>query len=389
MKVSIIGAGFSGLTLAYYLANKSIEVEVLEAGAGPGGLIGTKHTKYGMVETAATSILLTPALEEMLAQINLTPLMANAKSKKKFILKNSKPRRLPLSFVGILSLIKGILKLVFKKHLYKPNPQETLLHWGSRVFSKEVTEALISPAMQGIYADSANNLSASLVLKKLFKKDVRNKSKGAINFNNGMGELIAKLETYLKDVGVSFKYGKKIDLNSLPANDIVLATSMVEAKKIINSIPALPNKDMTTATLFFKEASPIEGFGVLFPRSEGLNSHGVLLNSCMFEKRTPTGHSETWILSNQKKLSDQDILEKIKKDRKIVFNNSSTPVNYQITSWDDAFPIYGIELEQALQQKFKLPENIHLTGNYLGNLGLSGILNQNIDLAEKITKGYQ
>lgn len=389
MKISIIGAGFSGLTLAYFLNKKGLDVEVLEAKSRPGGLIHTHHTLHGMVETAATSILLTPKLEELLSEINLEPLLANKESKKRYILKNNTPSRLPLSFTGILSLFRGVFRLVFSKKKWTPKSGEMLSDWGDRTFSQEVRKALISPAMQGIYAASAEQLSASLVLRKLFHKKSGSRSKGAINFNGGMGEFIEKMESHLKKSGVEFKYNQVINTENFPENPAVLATSMKHAHQLFKSIPILPLRNMTTATLFFKSPSPIEGFGVLFPKEEKLNAHGVLLNNCMFKKRTPTGHSETWIMSEVQDHSDDEILRKIKNDRIQIFKSEETPVSYQVTSWPEAFPIYSPELEQSLKEDIDLPKNVFLTGNYLGNLGLSGILEQNFELSQKLSSDLQ
>lgn len=387
MKFSIIGAGFSGLTLAYYLNKEGHEVELLESNSRPGGLIQTHHTEDGMVETAATSILLTSRLEEILKDINLEPLLANKESKKRYILKNHTPSRMPLSFFGILALARGIFRIMFFKKNWAPKQQEMLSDWGDRTFSPEVRQALISPAIQGIYAAPAEYLSASLILKKIFNKKPgtkKSKSKGPINFNNGMGEFIGKLEAHLKAKGVLFKYDQEIDEENLPKNPTILATSMKQANKLIHSIPVLPSKNMTTATLFFKEKSPIEGFGILFPKEEKLNAHGVLLNNCMFSNRTKSGHSETWIMSEVQNLDDKEILNLIKNDRIQIFKNEDTPSSYQVTSWPEAFPIYSPELESTLKEEIKLPQNVFLTGNYLGNLGLSGILEQNFELSKNI-----
>src|SRR3989344_9667678 len=47
MKIGIIGAGFSGLASAYYLAKKSHEVTVFEKDPQPGGLaVGFKNPKW-------------------------------------------------------------------------------------------------------------------------------------------------------------------------------------------------------------------------------------------------------------------------------------------------------------------------------------------------------
>ncbi len=388
MKVTIIGAGFSGLTLAHYLINEGFGVEILEANSHSGGLISTIKTEHGLVETAATSILLTPHLKDILAQINLTPIFANKESKKRFISKNLRPSRLPLSLKGCFELLRGFLRITFSKEKWKAKDLETLSDWGDRTFGNEVRKALISPAMQGIYAVSSEKLSASLVLKKIFSKERRIKSDGAINFKEGMGEFINTLETSLKKRGVTFKFDQKLTKDDIPNSPTVLATSMSAAQSLVDEIPDLPKKNMTSITLFFDSPPPIEGFGILFPKEEGMNSHGVLLNDCMFEGRSYSGHSETWILSEVLNLSEEGLLGQIRSDRKKIFHSEEVPVFHRTSTWKEAFPIYGTQLEEYLKNKVNTPKNLFLTGNYLGNLGLSGILEQNLELSKQLKKEF-
>ena len=51
--VSVIGAGLSGLSTAWYLAEAGARVRVIEASRRPGGLIQTSRVPDGLVEEAA------------------------------------------------------------------------------------------------------------------------------------------------------------------------------------------------------------------------------------------------------------------------------------------------------------------------------------------------
>ena len=389
MKVSIIGAGFSGLTLAYFLNKKGMEVELLESSSRAGGLLHTKQLKHGLVESAATSVLLTPELSSLLEDLNLNPVFSNKESKKKFFSKNHTPRRLPLSFLGILVLLRGLIRILLNKQKWKPQRNQSLSDWADILFNTEVRKAVISPALQGIYADSSENLSASLILGKFFSPKKRAKSQGAINFSGGMSEFIQAIESHLKNNGVTFKYNCSVTAQTLPGNPVVIATSMKQAKEFIGNIPDLPFKDMTSVTLFFRAKPPVEGFGILFPKEENLNSLGVLLNDCMFEGRTTSGHSETWIMNAVGHETDKTIISLIKNDRLQLFKSEEKPTDYSVNTSNAAFPVYGKELESYLEKPMKLPKYTYVTGNYLGNMGLSGILQQNRELSNKITGELQ
>jgi oxygen-dependent protoporphyrinogen oxidase len=384
MKISIIGAGFSGLSLAYFLLKKGFEVEIHEASSAPGGMIQTIQTDRGLVETAATSILLTSDLEEIVKDIKINYITPKKKSRKKYISINHSPKRMPLRFIDLFSLLKGIFNILFNKIKSSPRKGESLADWADRVFNKSIRKKLVSPAMLGIYADSSENLSATLVLKKVFSAKKKNKSKGPVNFDGGMASFIKALEKYLLKKGATIHYNSKVSLINKPKNPYVIATSFKQATDLNLELPKLPLKSMSTATLFFDGSPPLEGFGTLFPIEEGLNSQGVLFNTSMFEKRTNTGYSETWILSEKTKFSDEQLLELILKDRSQVFKSTERPKDFILHHWQDAFPLYGLELESLLSTERQLPKSVYLTGNYLGSLGLSGIIEQNNRLSQEM-----
>src|SRR4051812_5904277 len=72
MKVSIVGAGFSGLTLAYFLVKRGVHVEVFEKENRVGGLLHTHRSEVGLIETAANGVWNTALCEQMFDDIGLT-----------------------------------------------------------------------------------------------------------------------------------------------------------------------------------------------------------------------------------------------------------------------------------------------------------------------------
>ncbi len=57
MRVCVIGGGISGLTAAYRLMQRGVEVELLEGSSRVGGLLGTEYVDDTVVETGPDSIL--------------------------------------------------------------------------------------------------------------------------------------------------------------------------------------------------------------------------------------------------------------------------------------------------------------------------------------------
>ncbi|MES2965390.1 MAG: hypothetical protein V4760_16025 [Bdellovibrionota bacterium] len=137
-----------------------------------------------------------------------------------------------------------------------------------------------------------------------------------------------------------------------------------------------------SAALFFLRTDPSTiGFGCLFPPIENRIPLGVLKNDFIFEGRTRGElHSETWILGGAnaepafRDWSDQKIVSAIVAERTRVFDSSDEPAEVMITRWPHAIPHYTIELEMTLPLLQSVERNVWLVGNYLGQIGLSKIL---------------
>jgi hypothetical protein len=139
---------------------------------------------------------------------------------------------------------------------------------------------------------------------------------------------------------------------------------------------------LVRVTLNFRgQVDQIDGFGVLFPNKENFFSLGVLANSKIFENRGE--YNESWILGdsvlpNLMSLSDTQIVEKIKQDRWRVFRSAVDVNDVVIHRWANVVPSYDDVLRRFLDENKELTS--HLSGNYLGVLGLTGILERNSQL---------
>ncbi len=399
MKITIVGAGFSGLTLAYFLSRKGAQVEILEQHVHAGGLIHTHETPTGLVETAANGLYNSVLVEEVFADLGVRFAGRKPARNKRYIFRR-KPRRWPLSILETLRLM-----LSFAWHFllgnHRPKEDETVAAWATRVGSEKFSDYLLSPALQGIYAGDTERMSARAVLGRFFAKKelhARPKLNGTVAPENGMGELIRALEARLKKQGVKIKYSTSLPSNFSTGGPLVLATSAWDAAEILRTHNWAPNiagdlakvepLPLVSATLFFLDDPLLmRGFGCLFPEDEEFNSLGVLFNSDIFEKRA-SGRAETWILGGA--LSphiaaqpQEEILWKIAADRKRLFGSETAPHRTVVQVWPKALPHYTVEWHRIIN-RLRLPEGLYLTGNYLGHLGLARILQYNKDLADKI-----
>jgi len=414
--IRIVGGGFSGLTCAYFLLKAGFQVEVLEKTSRVGGLLQTLRTPYGLVETAANAFISSPQLEDLCREIGLElrPPMPTARAR--FIFRG-RPTRFPVRLFEIFSLLKFLIQMSISKNSLRPQQQESLRQWGSRVLSKSLSFYTIETAFQGIYAGNPQRMSASLMLTGLFKKSQRNSSqkkfKGSVSPGNGMGEFCEKLFDYLQKEGVRFHFNQNINQNILSAKlteALIVALPAYEAAKIFElNEPQLASRlsqveylPVITATIFFDKANhSLQGFGCLFPPVEKNLALGVLFNHCIFEDRVKNSVSETWILggarvTNKKEflaLSDHEILEVALRQRQPLdarFRDlnlqqmMSQVLDTRVTRWERALPHYTTELEVLIRDLHSENKNVFLHGNYLGEIGLSKLIERSALIAEQI-----
>ena len=373
--VHIVGGGFSGLMAAYFCTKKKIPVKISEGHAW-GGLISTKSTPWGLVESAANSFLLTEQLRLVAQDIGVELLFPKKEARKRWVF-NEKPQRWP---VPALETLTGVSKFIFLRaqgsHL--PRPQEILSDWGNRVLGKKFQDRLLLPGVQGIYGVDSRALSASLILNPLLKKE-RPRHKGSVAPQKGMQEWIEALLIWLKKNGAELR---EESLNSLPDSPgIVLAGSAAAKSNLLkkdfseasaqwDQIKFCP---LISVTVFFStQKTDLEGFGVLFHPDKKGPSSGVLFNDQIFEHRSSV-KSETWFFPGPKNalLSDAEILAALLQQRSALMPSANPILHSEIKRWEKALPIYSIELEKILAAGLQLPANIHLLGNEMGGIGLS------------------
>lgn len=393
--ISIIGSGFSGLTLAYFLTKKGFPVKVIHEGP-IGGMLQTEVRPEMQIEGAANSLLMSESLGLLAQDVGCPLLYPQKTARAKFIFRNGL-KRWPLSLASTLKLILFFVpRFIFLKSKMIPVKFETVEVWAKRAFNQEILQYLISPFLQGIYAGDVRKLSASLVFpQNSDPAEASKKSKRQIVAPPlGLQQLMTCTTEYLKKSGVSFVQSKVQDLNEIQSPKVV-AVSFRDLGRLDSklSLKRMSQLEIVRVTIGFKKPKhKIFGFGVLFPETEKMNSLGVLANSQIFENRGDF-YNESWILGGAlhpeiNKSSDAEILEKIRQDRLKLFGEVELWDLESVIRWPQAYVHYDLELEKWLESEPFKEKDYFVTGNYLGGLGLSKILKQNEILAKRIVEKY-
>lgn len=426
MKVTVIGAGFSGLVAAWSLSRKGYRVTVIEKGSAPGGLIGTLDLDGYRVETAANGLLSSKLVEELFEDCGVPIISTQTDAKRRFLWVNGKVTRWPLGLFSSIRVAIGLIAIsVFK--MFQPLSSESLLSWGRRALGRPFADNVLATGVWGIFASPAETLSAKLITGKFFssyakntKKNVRvpGRFRGTVSAAAGMGQLISGIHKTLEARGVVFKFGEdgESSIRSALTNSsleqppwIVVATSARQAATLLGQFPdfsrlvghlqTIPMLSLISIGIHFSKPANRLGFGTLFSQDEKLNGAndgvlGVLQNSVIFSGRCTEGtSSETWILGGRfygekfLVLSEDQLLQLVLKKRREVLNESEPEIlNFNVTKWPLAIPEFGQNLE-AVQSDLNKPLGpVVLFGNYLEEIGLRSILEQAEMLPLKLTK---
>lgn len=391
--VTVVGAGFSGLTLAYELARRGVPVRLIERAPSVGGLISTRETPFGPAEMAAPSFNRTTRVDRFLTDLGLQAIEPSRESRKRFFFDGSL-KKWPLGFSATTRLVSGYLWNRMSGQVH-PRPGETLADWASRVLGEQASRKLVSTAFQGIYACPATELSAELIVGPMFAPR-REPFRGVLGIEGGMGKLAAALvektlmlggyiERDVGDFSLQRSSGTTVFCTPPPETAELLRASHPALAERIAQIRMLP---LMSVTAFYDEINPVKGFGCLVAPDSGLRTMGVLLNHRIFPDR-PGLPSETWIMGGTRfpeilSASDDDVAAVISQEREKIFGLTNQARHFEITRWERALPAYDVHLREILKG-ISAPRGVHFHGNWTGAIGLSKILRSSQELAGRIS----
>lgn len=178
--VTVVGAGLTGLTTAYWLSRKGISVRVVETKDRIGGQIQTQHKDPYIYETGPTTgSVSTPEVAELMADLAETSggrcLLETApdSSKRRLIWKGDHFHELPS---GLLSAITTPLfhfsdKLRILGEPWRKrgdNPDESIASLATRRLGRSFVDYAVDPFISGVYAGNPDQLVTRYALPKLY-----------------------------------------------------------------------------------------------------------------------------------------------------------------------------------------------------------------------------
>ncbi len=398
-KVTVVGAGLTGLTTALTLFHQDVDVVLLEADDHVGGKILTSHVRGTSIDAAADAFLVREShMTDLCEQLNLTQdLVAPATGAAKIWFRGALrplPKRqylgVPLDLddlkaSGLLSpegLERAAQDLTAPADA--PSADESAGSLIRRRLGDEVMDRLVGPLLGGINAGDADRLSLqggvpqlaaaathdpSLIrsIGKHLKAAGRDPSDPIfMGHPNGTGQIVDALETRLKGrirlgcpVERIEQHGNRWRLHAdgeFDADAVVLTTPSFASAKLLGTqaprtaamLEQLEYASVVMVTFAFasNQIDRFEGSGFLVARTEGL-----LMSACSWASskwahlgegpteflRVSAGHAgDTRALT----MSDADLEEKLLEELAWVAGVSAKPTEVRVTRWPNSFPQY-------------------------------------------------
>lgn len=403
----VIGGGFAGMLAAYRLDQAGYRVTLYEASDRLGGVIATKKTPYGIAESAAHSLLASPAVVRLFTEIGvpLVPVRNHAR----FIWRWGKARRFPLS---IGEAICAFVRAYFVLADARPDRPPTLADWGRRHLGEAAVRYLLTPFVRGIYGASparldlaaafpalvvppGNSLLSWLLRKRFRQKGPRKPRAKMVAPRDGMESVVRALEAKLvARLGDRLRRNHPITQLDPQLPNVVLAVpAPVAARLLTTASPEAAQKlasatytALVSVTAFVRRAEmkrPLEGVGVLFPEDAGMESLGVLFNSSAFEKRVldeDTMQSFTLIFAATGRAApeagDESLQQAVLHDLERLAGVREL-AHLAIHRWREAIPLYDERLPQAwvaLKSGWCQAPGRVVFGNHAGQVSLRGMI---------------
>ena len=181
--VVIIGGGISGVSTAYYLANRGVRSTLIESRPYLGGVIQTEHVDGCTIEAGPDSFISAkPAALELIRELGLASevIGSNDYSRKTFVWKRGRlvplpeglmmmvpTRILPLVTTNLLSWGTKVRMGLELLHAPKPHESdESVAEFIEEHYGEEAVDYLAEPLLSGIYGGNPHELSVTAVLPR-------------------------------------------------------------------------------------------------------------------------------------------------------------------------------------------------------------------------------
>ena len=404
-KIVVLGAGISGLTIAYLLNKDGYDVTVLEKNEGPGGSIETKVENGFLFDRGPNSGLEThPLIGQLVEELGLQDelIYASKEAVRRYILRDNKLHPLPLNPVSLLKtdLFSGKAKLRLLGEPFigrsKDGYFQSISQFVERRLGREFLDYAINPFVAGVYAGNPDELSVKSAFPKLYEleekygglivgtiKSIRERKRRAekskqsakmFSFKSGMNIFPKTISASLKEKaffetevtsvenmggGYRVKFIQNEKRNSIDCDILISAIPAYAAANLVKDLDTKTAEHLLNVyyppvlVLYvgYEKSTinrPLDGFGFLIPSKENKSFLGAIWSSVLFPGRCEDDKASFTIFvggSRNPKITEEDktdLVAQVLKEFHEIMKINSEPVFLTSKFWNMAIPQYNI-----------------------------------------------
>ena len=443
----VLGGGISGLSTAWFAHRRGIRVRVVEAASRVGGSIASVHESGYTVETGPNTVLQKPgrdedALGRLVEQVGLndTLRIADPLGKKRFVLRDGRIRPLPTSPPAFLTTdvfsLKAKLRLLREPFIARGRTEESIADFVVRRLGREFLDYAVEPFISGVYAGDPARLSVRAAVPRIhaieqtygslirgavalgrIAKNAGQPAGRQVSFDNGLSALPAAISTSLPPGSVRLGTGAvsiepatggwtvrladgttetcRALVIALPAPDVapLIAPHAPTAAALLRGIEHAAVVSAAFGVARNRVSHPLDGFGFLAPRREGLRTLGALFSSTLFADRAPDGHVLLTVFiggttdPEAVTLSDDALIDRLTDDLSRTLGITGGPDFVRLTRYRRAIPQYALgHLKRiaAIEADIGRLPGIYMRGNWLGGIAVADCIRNGETLAERL-----
>ena len=447
-EVVILGAGATGLTLAYELHKRKIPFALLETSSRTGGVIETHRENKFVFESGPNTLQLNRnEVGVLFEELGLQPVLPSENAKYRYILKNGRWCALPSSPLSLVTTrlfsVKDKLKLMVEPLRRRGHfENETLAATVVRRLGQSFLDYAIDPFVSGIYAGDPNELITRVAFPRLYnlEKNYGSFIRGAIHkkfdktnikhpmvtnksitLSGGLETLIKTLEQKLpaKSIhrniklkrwkhnknGLSIEWIENKRAHSLQTNHLVYCGSSARINDFLRtgalrgtellSEPTTANVIQVSVGFHQWQGKKLDGFGLLAPSIERAGFLGVLFPSAIFSGRAPeNGALLSFFFGGRRNPldeleSDTLVLKSVQKILAQHFETNKKPDLFRVFRYQGGIPQYDIGFDLIAQGIERLQNKfpgLHIKGNIRDGIGLPDRIVQAVQFAEQLAQ---
>lgn len=138
---------------------------------------------------------------------------------------------------------------------------------------------------------------------------------------------------------------------------------------------------------------PLDGFGIVIPRSEKRNINAITWSSTKFNQRAPNGCALLRVFfggsrtPEMMEASDTRILSTVRRELQEIMGVKANPLFHRIYRWQRSNPQYDVgHLDRVEAIETALPPNIFVTGSAYRGIGIPDCVRQGKETAQQVIK---